>query len=252
MRCQLPYDGDTFTLVARCENTGLMGVGMITSSIAVGSRCPFGRARVAVGSVQAFPDPRLRNLALTLFEMGYSASKVVKELVASDPRCEYRQIGIVDKDGNTAAYTGPKNSPWAGHIEKEGFIAMGNYLAGKKTITAMANAYEASAGDVLEERLMQALEAGVAAGGQCDEGGKPFGFLCSGAMLTFDWDTFPRVDLRVEHHPEPAKELRRLLEIYTPLIPYYAKRASDPTIGTTSNALRKYASKEIYKKYYFK
>jgi len=245
-------EGDTFTLIARCDKTSLMGVGMITSSIAVGSRCPFGLARVGIGSVQAFPDPRLRHLALTLLQMGYSASKVVKELVSSDPRHDYRQIGIVDKDNNVAAYTGAKNSPWAGHIIKKGFIAMGNHLAGRKTITAMAKAYETSAGEILEERIMQALEAGVAAGGQCDEKGKPFGFLCSGAMLSFDWDNFPRVDLRVEHHQTPAAELRRLLELYKPLISYYAKRASDPTIGTTYEAIRKYGGKDIFNRYYFK
>ena len=252
MKCKSVGDGDTFTLIARCEKTGIMGVGMITSAIAVGSRCPFGLARVGVGSVQAFPDPRLRDLALRLLQMGYSATKVVEELVSSDPHRDYRQIGIVDKDNNTAAYTGAKNHPWAGHIIKNGFIAMGNYLAGKKTVTAMAKAYEASAGEILEERILKALEAGVAAGGQCDEKGKPFGFLCSGAMLSFEWDTFPRVDLRVDHHPTPALELRRLWEIYEPLRHYFAKRASDPTIGSTYEALHKYTKKDFIDRYYFK
>lgn len=252
MKCKPVGDGDTFTLIARCEKTGIMGVGMITSAIAVGSRCPFGLARVGVGSVQAFPDPRLRNLASRLLQMGYSAEKVLEELVSSDPYNDYRQIGIVDKDNNAAAYTGAKNSPWSGHIVNNGFIAMGNYLAGERTITAMANAYEASANELLEERILQALEAGVGAGGQCDENGKPFGFLCSGAMLSFEWDTFPRVDLRVDHHPKPALELRRLWEVYEPLRPYFAKRASDPTIGSTYEAVHKYAKKGFIDCYYFK
>ena len=144
-------EGDTFTLLARCERTGLLGVAMCTSSISVGSRCPFGQARTGVGSVQACPDPRLRHLAIKLLNMGYSASKVLGELVGSDPRIEYRQIGLVDKDGNTAAYTGPKNLPWAGHIIKDGYIAMGNALAGKQTIQAMVDALEASASESLEE-----------------------------------------------------------------------------------------------------
>jgi len=252
MRTQCLNEGDTFTLVARCERTGLLGVGMVTSSIAVGSRCPFGLARVGVGSVQAFPDPRLRGLASTLLQMGYSAGKVVKELVDSDPCHEYRQIGIVDKDNNVSAYTGPKNSPWAGHIIKDGFIAMGNHLAGEKVLTAMVKTYETSAEEIFEERLMRTLESGVTAGGQRDSKGEPHAPLFAAAMMTFDWDSFPRVDLRVEHHKTPAQELRRLLELYVPLIPYYSKRAADPTIGSTDEALQKYGGKEIYSRYYFK
>jgi uncharacterized Ntn-hydrolase superfamily protein len=184
--------------------------------------------------------------------MGYSSNKVVDELVSSDPCHEYRQIGIVDKDNNVAAYSGPKNAAWAGHIIKKGFIAMGNHLAGKEVISSMVKAFEASKKENFEERLMLALEAGVAAGGQRDANGNPNAPLFSAAMLTFDWDSFPRVDLRVEHHQTPAKELRRLLALYLPLIPYYARRAADPTIGSTDDALQKYGGKEIYDRYYFK
>jgi uncharacterized Ntn-hydrolase superfamily protein len=245
-------EADTFTLIARCEKTGILGVAMCTSSISVGSRCPFGQARTGVGSVQASPDPRLRHLAIRLLNIGYSAPKVVDELIGSDPRIEYRQIGLVDKDGNAAAYTGSKNLPWAGHIIKDGYIAMGNALAGKQTIQAMGNAFEASVGESLEERLMRAVEAGNEAGGQRNKDGSPHAPLFAAAMLTFDWDTFPRVDLRVDHHKNPVQELRRILELYKPLIPYYAKRAADPTIGRVDDWLRKHASEEIYKRYYFK
>jgi len=244
--------GDTFTLIARCKETGILGVAMCTSSISVGSRCPFGQARVGVGSVQAFPDPRLRSLALKLLNMGYAAPKVVDELVDSDPHIEYRQIGIVDKDGNSAAYTGSKNLLWAGHIIKDNYIAMGNHLAGEKVIESMAEAFETSAGESIEDRLMRAIEAGTVAGGQQDSEGRAHASLFAAAILSFDWDTFPRVDLRVDHHKNPTQELRRILELYKLLIPYYARRAADPTIGSTDDWLRKHGGEKIYNRYHFK
>jgi uncharacterized Ntn-hydrolase superfamily protein len=214
--------GDTFTCVARCGETRMLGVAQATSSIAVASRCPMAKARVGALAVQACPDPRLRLLGMKLLEIGYSASKVVKELRASDPYAEYRQFGVVDKDGNSAAFTGKDNLQWAGHIANKDYVAMGNFLKGEKTVAAMAESFEASRGKALEERLMRAIEAGEAAGGQRTR-------TFSAVIMVYDWEIFSRVDLRVDHHPEPIRELRRILEVYKPLIDYYALR---PVRGT--------------------
>ena len=237
---------DTFTLVARCERTGMFGIGMATSSISVASRCPFVKARVGAVSIQAYPDPRLGPLAIKLLEMGYSAPRVVKELEASDPHIEYRQIGVVDKDGNSAAYTGSNNLDWAGHTTKKNDIAMGNLLAGEKVIRAMAETFETSAGESLEERLMQAVEAGRDAGGQMDR------LLVSAAILVYDWEVFSRVDLHIDHHKEPVGELRRILEVYKPLIPYYTQRPSDPSFGPTLEWLGKHRGEKAVERYLFR
>jgi len=227
---------DTFTIVGRCERTGMLGIGIATREIAVGSRCPFVKARVGAVSTQSYTDPRLGRLAINLLELGYSAPKIIAELKASDPHIERRQIGVVDKDGNAAALTGAKNLDWAGHIAKNNFVAMGNYLVNEGVAKAMAEAFETSAQEPMEERLMRALEAGRDAGGQ--HGGQH-----SGGLLVYDWEVFPRVDLRVDFHEEPIGELRRILEQYKPLIPYYAQRPSDPTIGGFDDWLARQKSK---------
>ena len=237
-------EADTFTLVARCEPTGMFGIGLATSSIAVATRCPFAKANVGAVSIQAYPDPRLGPLAIELLEMGYAAPKVLAELKASDPHIEYRQIGVVDKDGNSAAYSGPMNKDWAGHIAKKNYVAMGNLLAGEHVAKAIADSFEATATEPLEERLMRAIEAGRDAGGQKD------GLLFSAAILVYDRQVFPRVSLRVDHHEQPVDELRRIFEIYEPLIPYYVSRPSDPSLGSIRDWLTKHGTKEDLKRYY--
>jgi len=204
----------------------MLGICAATSEIATGSRAPHVKARVGAVSSQAYPDPRLGKLAINLLEQGYSASKVLAEVVASDPYPDYRQIGVVDRDGNSAAYTGAKNADWAGHIIKKNYIAMGNYLVGEGVIKAMSETYEASAGQDLEERLVQAIEAGRNAGGQHG------GIQNAAALIVYDREVIPRTDLRVDWHDvDGIAELRRFWEMYKPLIPYYALRPLDPTIG---------------------
>ena len=236
---------DTFTIIGRCERTDMLGIGMATSSICVAAHCPFAKANIGAVSIQAYSDPRLGPLAIKLLEMGYSAPKVLAELKASDPHIEHRQIGVVDKDGNSAAYTGSKNADWSGHITGKNYIAMGNYLAGEMVTRAIAESFEASAGESLEERLMRAIEAGRDAGGQMD------GLLYSSSILVYDRAVFPRVDLRVDHHKKPVNELRRILDTYKPLIPYYMERVSDPErYGFFTRWLVKHGTKEDLKRYF--
>lgn len=218
--------GDTFTIIGRCERTGMLGVCLATSEIATGSRGPHAKARVGAVSTQASTNPRLGKLAINLLELGFSAPKVIEEIKSSDLHIEHRQIGVVDKDGNSAVYTGKQNSEWAGHIVKKNYIAMGNYLASENVVEAMAEAFESSAEQDIEERLMRAIEAGRDAGGQVS------GEQNAAAIIVYDWDILPRVDLRVDWHDKDGiGELRRLLDMYRPLIPFYALRPSDPTIG---------------------
>ena len=107
-------DFHTFSIMGRCRRTGALGVGITTRSMAVASRCPYVAANIGAVATQASTDPRLGRLALRLLEQGFSAPKVLEEVAASDPYIEHRQIGIVDRDGNSAARTGSENKDWAG------------------------------------------------------------------------------------------------------------------------------------------
>ena len=223
MNFQRGIEFHTFSIAARCERTGRLGVGISTRAIAVSSRCPFVMANVGAVSTQASTDPRLGRLALKLLEQGYSAPKTLKELEASDPYIEYRQLAVVDRDGNSVARTGKENRDWAGHIAAKNYVAMGNVLLGSHVAEAMARAFEDSLDEHLEERLMRAVEAGRDAGGQ--HGGQT-----SAGLLVYDREVFPWVDLRVDMHDEPIGELRRILDIFKPQIEYFGLRAADPTI----------------------
>lgn len=224
------FDVNTFTIAARSRTTGTVGVAIATRSLAVGRLCPFVRPGLGVVVIQATTDPRLGPLGLRLLELGYSAPKVLHELETSDPGIDYRQIAVIDADGHIVARTGTKNRPWAGHLVGEDYVAMGNVLVGERTVQAMASAFEASAGEDLDERLLRAIEAGRDAGGQ--HGGQRSATLVVGGRLPF-----PEVDLRVDLHREPVGELRRIFEAFKPLIPYYHARLFDPSVPPAADWL---------------
>jgi uncharacterized Ntn-hydrolase superfamily protein len=146
---------------------------------------------------------------LALLRKGLTPEQVLKRLLAEDKDREHRQVGIVDAKGRAAAFTGKKCLPWAGHLVGKGYAVQGNILAGEQVVKAMAQAFESTRGE-LAERLMAALEAGESAGG--DARGKQSAALLvvrkGGGYGGFD-DRY--IDLRVDDHPEPVKELRRLL-----------------------------------------
>ena len=224
-------DYHTFTIVGRCQRTGMLGVAITTSDIAVGSRCPYVKPLVGAVSTQAYTDPRLGPFALRLLETGYSCSAALQQVEASDPHIELRQLGLVDRDGNSAARTGSLNKPWAGHIANRDYVAMGNALAGEQVVQAIATAYEQWETEDLAERLMRAIEAGQEAGGEASD----FTPYHSAALLVWASQSFPRIDLRVDEHATPLVELRRIYEIYKPRIDYFALRASDPEAALASS-----------------
>jgi uncharacterized Ntn-hydrolase superfamily protein len=215
----------TFSIIARCNRTGMFGIGIATRPMAIGAKCPFLRAGIGGLVVQANGDPRLGPLGLRLLEMGYSAQKVLAEIAESDgaDNMTWRQMAVVDKDGRTAVHTGASNEPWAGHVIGGGYVALGNRLTSERTATAMGQAYEASEGEELAERLVRALEAGRDAGGQV--AGQH-----SAALLVVNKKSYAWVDLRADEHDEPIGELRRLYGLYIPLISYYDSRPSNPSM----------------------
>ena len=156
----------TFTMMGRDPANGLLGVCLTSSPYSVGARCPFIAANVGAVSTQAYAHPGLGPLALELLGLGYAPAKVLDELAANDSFSEYRQIGIIDRNGHSAVFTGAENKDWAGSLQDRDWIAMGNYLKGGHVVEAMAEAYHDGDGKILEERLMRAIEAGRDAGGE--------------------------------------------------------------------------------------
>ncbi len=223
-------DFNTFSITGRCARTGMLGIAITTSDISVGSRCPYIKSLVGAVSTQASTDPNLGLFAIKLMEQGYSASGALQQLEISDPHIERRQLGLVDRNGNSAARTGAMNNDWAGHVTGPNHVAMGNGLVGEAVAQDMASLFLETPELDLEARLMGALEAGLQAGGEAQDATPHH----SAALLVFGSDPFSRVDLRVDDHPTPVAELRRLLELLTPRIEYFALRAGDPVAAQTA------------------
>jgi uncharacterized Ntn-hydrolase superfamily protein len=212
----------TFTILGYCRRTGKAGFCQATSTPAVGWRCTdvvFGRG---VLTVQAHGDYRQLQIAKRLMESGHSPAQVLEQLRKGDAFFDYRQIAILDFDGNVAFSTGPKARPWAGEIVAADHVVTGNVLVGEKVVQAMAAAFSGSAAEELEERLMRAVEAGRDAGGQ-EEG------QTSCALVVYEKHSFPIVNLRVDVALEPVGEMRKIFDWFKPLIPYYIARTLDPT-----------------------
>src|SRR5262245_26618616 len=136
----------TFTLVARCPKSGQMGIGIATYSICVGLYCNGLRPNVGATMSQAFVNQGNNTLALRLLEQGFAPAHVLDELAANDPDFTYRQIAVIDRNGSAVAYSGPKTRGWSGHKVGEGYVAMGNVLAGPQVVDAIAKTYEDHAG----------------------------------------------------------------------------------------------------------
>jgi uncharacterized Ntn-hydrolase superfamily protein len=213
----------TFAISARCMDTGKFGVAITTRPIAVGARCPFIVPGLGVVTTMAYTDPRLGPLGLKLLEMGYSAAKVLNEIAQSDPNIEFRQVSVIDRDGNAVARTGANNKVWSGAYCQPGMVAMGNGLVSERTASAMRDSYNTKTTLPFEERLLAALEAGRDAGGQ--HGGQH-----SANLIVYSKQEYPLIDLRVDEHAEPVGELRRIYGLYEPMMEYYEIRPWQPTV----------------------
>lgn len=213
----------TFIILGVCERSGKVGFAQTTSTGAIGGRRT-ARAFPALGAftIQAYGSAHVADLAERLLRLGYGAQKILDELRESDRFDEWRQIAIVKPDGEVACHTGTKAVSWAGHIQGRNYAASGNVLVGPDVVKKMAEAFESSQAEELEERLIRGIEAGRDAGGQPDG-------QTSAVIHVFDHKSYPIIDLRVDMHPEPIGELRKIFNWYRPLIPYYDARTQDPS-----------------------
>jgi uncharacterized Ntn-hydrolase superfamily protein len=216
MRCPGASPVSTYSICACDLAAGQWGVATQSKFLAVGSVVPWAEPHVGAIATQSYANPRYGPDGLRLLREGLSADEVVERLTAADPGRDRRQLGVVDGTGRGATYTGAGCHAWAGGRTGPGYAAQGNILVSQDTVDAMAERFEATAGAPLVERLLDALEAAQAAGG--DSRGQQ-----SAAVLVVKRDggyaslSDVLVDLRVDDHPRPLEELRRLLELHSRL-----------------------------------
>ena len=160
-------------------------------------------------------------------DLGYSPDKVMSELAADDPQFNYRQVGIVNAENAIAAHTGSNTRPWAGHLTGEGYIVMGNVLAGEEVVQAMAETFDKQEQADLDERLLSTLEAGRDAGGRAPAAGTHLDAR-SAAVVPHGPREFGQIAVRVAANEAAVDELRRVHGIYKPFIPYYEMRHHRP------------------------
>src|ERR1043166_2213995 len=201
----------TFSIVARDSVTGELGVAVQSHWFSVGSLVPWAEAGVGAVATQSFVDPAYGPLGLELMRAGKTARQALDGVLASDPGREVRQVAMVDAKGTVAAFTGSNCIPAAGHIEGEQFTVQANLMLNDKVWPAMAKAYRETKGD-LASRLLAALDAAQAAGGDI-RGTQSAAILIVRSKATGKPWMDRLVDLRVEDHPEPLKELRRLVQM---------------------------------------
>lgn len=195
---------NTFSIVARCPETGHLGAAGATKFPAIGAHSPHIKSDCGVVATQGWVNPVLGPEGIRLLESGFTANETLQHLLMQDPGRELRQVAIVDRFGNAAAYTGIENDDHKGHIIRDGCCVQGNLLSSPDTLEQMMTAFQSKKGK-LEERLLVALEAADKCGG--DKRGK------QSTVLRVDIvEGFPYINYRVDDHPEPIQELRRIFD----------------------------------------
>lgn len=211
----------TLSVTARCEETGQLGIAISSSSIAVGARCPWLQAGVGAVSSQNITLPSLGQQILLHLDQGSDLNVALKLALAEDRFSDYRQVAAIDIQGNTAFFSGSKTLGIWSVAEGKNCIAAGNMLADRGVTAAMCAAFDTASGE-LASRLLAALQAGVAAGGEA-------GPLHSAALKLVDDYTWPLVDLRIDWTAQdPVGQLTQLWLAYEPQMEAYVTRALDP------------------------
>jgi uncharacterized Ntn-hydrolase superfamily protein len=211
----------TFSLIGRCARTGQFGAVAATSSIAIGARVTHCAAGVGAVLTQHRTDPRLGPRGLDLLRSGCSAQETVDALVASSPHAQWRQIGVLDRTGASAVYSGARTKPEMSGVAGQDVCAVGNILANVRVTAAMTLGFQAQPAAPLAERLMHALEEGLAVGGEIAP-------VRSAHLIVVGEHSFPLVDLRVDWDDAPVAALRALWNRFAPLTGDFLLRALAP------------------------
>ena len=210
----------TFSLLGRCERTGMLGAVVSSSSPAVAARCIWGRAGAGVAATQNVTDPRLGATMVNALAGGWSAADAVASVLGEDA-IEWRQIAALGADGPGFVVSGERTLGRHADAVGAACVAAGNLLADEGVPAAMAAAFEAAPGDHLGTRLCAALRAGLEAGGE-------EGPVRSSGLLVYDRVDWPVADLRVDWDDDPVGRLTELWELWQPQISDYVTRALDP------------------------
>lgn len=213
----------TFSIVARCRQTGQFGMAIASSSPAVAARCAHVRAGVGAVASQNITDPALGPLVLDQLDLGLSAEDALATIVRGRAHSDYRQVLVVDGHGETAIHSGSHVLGIWGEARGNDCATGGNLLANATVPPAMVAGFQAAKGH-LAERLLQALEAGLQAGGEA-------GPVHSAGLKVADRLDWPLVDLRIDWAEDPIGMLRAAWGVYAPQMLAYVQRAENPTMA---------------------
>ena len=212
----------TFSLVARCAETGMFGVAISSSSPAVAARCPYARTGVGAVASQNVTDPSLGPLTLDLMQSGMDAEAAITQMKKQAQHIEYRQVLAVDSSGTTAIHSGPNSLGIWTQAQGPDVASGGNLLANDAVPQAIVDGFGASSGH-LGDRLIAAMQAGLAAGGEA-------GPVHSAGMMLVDKVAWPVADLRCDWTEEcPITAIATAWEVYKPQLEAYVQRALNPT-----------------------
>ncbi len=203
----------TYSIVARDPNTGQMGVGVQSHYFSVGSVVDWGRSGVGVVATQSFVNKSFGLRGLELMEQGKSPEEALKILLSDDEGKDVRQVALLDNQGRVAVHTGSKCIKYAGHEKGDNFSVQANMMLTDKVWPAMAKAFKKNKNLPLPERIVKTLEAAEAEGGDIRGKQSAAIIIVKGEQVENKWDD-PFIDIRVEDHPEPLKELNRLLKLW--------------------------------------
>lgn len=201
-------EANTYSIVGRCDLRGEFGAAVASAVPAVSAICLYMRSGVGAVSTQSWINPYLATALLDSIAAGRSAEEALGEAMSVDPAADFRQVGVVGSDGAGAAWTGGECTEWRGHRTGPDHAVQGNMLTGPEVLDAMSEAFGEDRELQLEERLLRALEAGQGAGG--DKRGKQ-----AAGLAVIGREDYRRVDLRVDEHADPVRELRRVFRIAT-------------------------------------
>ncbi len=211
----------TFSLVARCPETGMFGLAIASSSPAVATRCSFARAGVGAVASQNVTDPSLGPKTLDLMQDGLSAPRAVDEVIRRSDFTEYRQLLAIDGAGNTAIHSGPNSLGIWTQAEGVSVASGGNLLANDTIPQAILDGFSAAQGHI-GDRMIAAMRAGLAAGGEA-------GPIHSAGMKIVDKVSWPIADLRCDWTEDcPIENIATAWTIYKPQLDAYIQRALDP------------------------
>lgn len=203
----------TFSIIGFDPNTGEHGIAVQSKFLSVGSVVPWAKANIGAVATQSWANTSFGPKALSLLEEGFRPDEIVEILIKNDDGKDLRQFAIIDSNGNTAAFTGKDCFDWAGHINGQNYSCQGNILVSEETVKAMSDYFVHSEGLPLAERLINALDAGQNAGGD-SRGRQSAAVLIVKEKGGYGGYNDRALDLRVDDHPEPIEELKRLYELH--------------------------------------